>query len=140
MHPDLPVKTLADIEAYARSNPGRLTFGSQGFGVGPHLLIEMFKLDTGTNIIHVPYRGTAPMLSALVSGEIQMAIDPTTTILPLIQAGKVRAIAVTTPTRSPELPEDSHNDRSWLPENHFDLLARSRCARRHPACDRSKVE
>jgi tripartite-type tricarboxylate transporter receptor subunit TctC len=104
VHPDLPVKTLADIEAYAKSNPGRLTFGSQGFGVGPHLLIEMFKLDTGTNIIHVPYRGTAPMLSALVSGEIQMAIDPTTTMLPLIQAGKVRAIAVTTPTRSPELP------------------------------------
>jgi tripartite-type tricarboxylate transporter receptor subunit TctC len=105
VHPDLPVKTVADIEAYARANPGKLAFGSQGFGVGPHLLIELFKLDTGTNIVHVPYRGTAPMLAALVSGEVKMAMDPTMTILPLVQAGKVRAVAVTDRNRSPELPD-----------------------------------
>ena len=105
VHPDLPVKTVADIEAYAKANPGKLAFGSQGFGVGPHLLMELFKLDTGAEIVHVPYRGTAPMLAALVAGEVQMAMDPTTTILPLIQAGKVRAVAVTTPQRSPELPD-----------------------------------
>jgi tripartite-type tricarboxylate transporter receptor subunit TctC len=105
VHPDLPAKTVADIEAYARANPGKLAFGSQGFGVGPHLLIELFKLDTGTNIVHVPYRGTAPMLAALVSGEVKMAMDPTMTILPLVQAGKVRAVAVTDRNRSPELPD-----------------------------------
>jgi tripartite-type tricarboxylate transporter receptor subunit TctC len=105
VHPKLPVKSLGEIVAYAKANPGKVTFGSQGFGVGPHLLIELLKLETGVDIVHVPYRGTAPMLTALASGEIQMAMDPTMTILPLIQSGQVRAIAVTTPQRSPKLPD-----------------------------------
>lgn len=105
VHPNLPVKTVAGLEAYAKANPGKLVFGSQGFGVGPHLLLELFKQDTGTDIVHVPYRGTAPMLAALVAGEIQVAMDPTMTMLPLIQNGQVRAIAVTTPDRSPEMPD-----------------------------------
>lgn len=104
VYPTLPVKSLGDVVTYAKANPGKITFGSQGFGVGPHLLIELLKLDAGVDIVHVPYRGTAPMLAALVAGEIQMAMDPTMTILPLIQSGQVRAIAVTTPTRSPKLP------------------------------------
>ena len=64
VHPSLPVKTMAELVTYAKANPGKVSWGSQGFGVAPHLLIELFKLETGVNIVHVPYRGTAPMLTA----------------------------------------------------------------------------
>ena len=64
VHPALPVKTMAELVAYAKANPGKVSWGSQGFGVAPHLLLELFKLETGVNIVHVPYRGTAPMLTA----------------------------------------------------------------------------
>jgi tripartite-type tricarboxylate transporter receptor subunit TctC len=105
VHPDLPVKSLADVAAYAKANPGKLSWGSQGFGTGTHLLAELFKLETGTNFVHVPYRGTAPMLAALLAGEIQIATDPSTTVLPHIQSGAVRPIAVTMVARSTKLPD-----------------------------------
>ena len=91
VHPDVPVKTLPELVAYAKANPGKITWGSQGFGTSPHLLAEMFKLETGVNIVHVPYRGTAPMLAAILAGEVQMVADASTTSLPHIQAGKLRA-------------------------------------------------
>jgi len=105
VHPDLPVKSLADVAAYAKANPGKLSWGSQGFGTGTHLLAELFKLETGANFVHVPYRGTAPMLAALLAGEIQIATDPSTTVLPHIQSGGVRPIAVATVARSTKLPD-----------------------------------
>ena len=80
VNPSLPVKSMAELVSYAKANPGKISWGSQGFGVAPHLLLEMFKLEAGLNIVHVPYRGTAPMLSAMLSGEIQMVIDPITTV------------------------------------------------------------
>ena len=64
VHPSLPVKSMAELVSYAKANPGKVSWGSQGFGVAPHLLLELFKLEAGLNILHVPYRGTAPMLSA----------------------------------------------------------------------------
>ena len=94
VHPDVPVKTLPELVAYAKANPGKLTWGSQGFGTSPHLLAEMFKLETGLNIVHVPYRGTAPVLAAILAGEVQMIADASTTSLPHIQAGKLRPLAV----------------------------------------------
>ena len=103
VHPDLPVKTMAELVAYAKANPGKISFGSQGFGVGPHLMIELLKLDAGINVVHVPYRGTAPMLAALLANEVQAVIDPSTTTLPHVQSGKVRAIAVTTPRAQLEI-------------------------------------
>jgi tripartite-type tricarboxylate transporter receptor subunit TctC len=105
VHQDVPVKTMAELVAYAKANPGKLTWGSQGFGTAPHLLAELFKLDAGVNILHVPYRGTAPMLAAIVAGEVQMAADPMPTVLPHIQSGKLRALAVTNAGRSPKLPD-----------------------------------
>jgi tripartite-type tricarboxylate transporter receptor subunit TctC len=105
VHQDVPVKTMADLVTYAKANPGKLTWGSQGFGTAPHLLAELFKLDAGVNILHVPYRGTAPMLAAIVAGEVQMAADPMPTVLPHIQSGKLRALAVTNARRSPKLPD-----------------------------------
>ena len=94
VHPDLPVKSMAELVAYAKANPGKISWGSQGFGTAPHLLAEMFKLEAGVNILHVPYRGTAPMLTAILAGEVQIVADPMTTSLPHIQAGKLRPIAI----------------------------------------------
>src|SRR6266511_3689833 len=105
VHPDLPVKTLAEVVAYAKANPGKISWGSQGFGTAPHLLAEMFKLEAGVNIVHVPYRGTAPMLAAVVAGEVQVVIDPMTSILPHIQSGALRALAIAGAERSPKLPD-----------------------------------
>ena len=105
VHKDLPVKTLAELVAYAKANPGKISWGSQGFGTAPHLLAEMFKLEAGVKVVHVPYRGTAPMLAAIVAGEVQVVADPMTTILPHIQSGALRALAIAGATRSPKLPD-----------------------------------
>ncbi|MBX9827689.1 MAG: tripartite tricarboxylate transporter substrate binding protein [Xanthobacteraceae bacterium] len=105
VHPDVPAKTLPELIAYAKANPGKISFGTQGFGTGTHLLNELLKIEAGINIVHVPYRGTGPMLAALVAGEVQMAIDPSTTVLPHIQSGKLRPLAVVTNERSPKLPD-----------------------------------
>jgi tripartite-type tricarboxylate transporter receptor subunit TctC len=104
VHADLPVKTMAELVAYAKANPGKVSWGSQGFGVAPHLLLELFKLESKATFTHVPYRGTAPMLTAAVAGEVQVVADPMTTILPHIQSGKLRAIAIAGPTRTDRLP------------------------------------
>jgi len=104
VHPSLPVKTMAELVTYAQANPGKVSWGSQGFGVAPHLLIELFKLETGVNVVHVPYRGTAPMLSAVLAGEVQVVADPMTTSLVHIEAEKLRAIAIAGAERTPKLP------------------------------------
>ena len=105
VHSSLPVKTVGELVAHARTHPGKVVAGSQGYGTGPHLLIELFKLETGANIVHVPYRGSAPAIIALVAGEIQMFFDSTLTILPPIQSGKARPLAVTTSRRHKSFPE-----------------------------------
>jgi len=105
VHPDVPVKTLPELVAYAKVNPGKLTWGSQGFGTSPHLLAEMFKLETGLNIVHVPYRGTAPALAAILAGEVQMITDASTTSLPHIQAGKLRPLVLPMAQRFSKLPD-----------------------------------
>ena len=105
VNPSLPVKSMAEIAAYAKANPGKIKWGSQGFGTAPHLLAEMFKLEANVNILHVPYRGTAPMLNAILANEVQMVADPATTSLPHIQDGKLRAVAIAGETRDPKLPD-----------------------------------
>src|SRR3954452_19163943 len=115
-HPTLPVKTMAELVAYAKANPGKLSWGSQGFGVAPHLMLELFKLQAGVSIAHVPYRGTAPMLTAIVAGEVQVVADPMTTVLPHIQAGKLRAIAIAGPTRTPKLPDVPTTKEAGYPD------------------------
>jgi tripartite-type tricarboxylate transporter receptor subunit TctC len=105
VHTDVPVKTLAELVSYAKANPGKLTWGSQGFGTSPHLLAEMFKLETGAKILHVPYRGSAPMLAAILAGEVQMISDASTTSLPHIQSGKLRPLAIPGGERFAKLPD-----------------------------------
>jgi len=105
VHPDLPVQSMAEVVAYAKANPAKIRWGSQGFGTAPHLLAEMFKLEAGVNILHVPYRGTGPMLNAVLANEVQIIADPSTTSLPYIQAGKLRPIAIAGNVRHPKLPD-----------------------------------
>jgi tripartite-type tricarboxylate transporter receptor subunit TctC len=104
VYPGLPAKSMAEVVAYAKANPGKISWGSQGFGTAPHLLAELFKLEADVNIVHVPYRGTAPMLAAILAGEIQIVADPMTTSLSYIQSGNLRAIAIAGAERSPKLP------------------------------------
>jgi tripartite-type tricarboxylate transporter receptor subunit TctC len=105
VNPDLPVHAMAEVVPYAKANPGKLKWGSQGFGTAPHLLIELFKLENNVNIVHVPYRGTGPMLNGILGGEVQIVADPSTTVLPHIQADKLRPIAIAGEARIAQLPK-----------------------------------
>jgi tripartite-type tricarboxylate transporter receptor subunit TctC len=105
VNPSLPVKTVADLVKYVKDNPGKLSFGSGGVGASHHLYGELFKSLTGTQMTHVPYRGTAPSLNGLIAGDIQVLFADAPPALPQIQAGKVRALGVTTAKRLAAAPE-----------------------------------
>jgi tripartite-type tricarboxylate transporter receptor subunit TctC len=100
----LPVNTVAEFIAYAKANPGKINFASSGNGTGSHVAAELFKFMTGVDIVHVPYRGPAQALTDLISGRVQVMFDVLTSSIAHIHAGEVRAIAVTTATRSAALP------------------------------------
>jgi tripartite-type tricarboxylate transporter receptor subunit TctC len=103
--PSLPVQTVAEFIAYAKANPGRLNMGSGGFGTGQHVTGELFKMMTGVDMLHVPYRGSAAALTDLLGGQIQVMFDNIPSSIEYIRAGKLRALAVTTKVRSEALPE-----------------------------------
>ena len=105
VHPSVPAKTVADLVAYAKANPGKVNFSSGGIGVLPHLIGEMFKAEAHIDIVHVPYKGGGPSINDLIAGNVQMTFESTTVLLPLIKAGKLRALAVTTAKRIPQLPD-----------------------------------
>jgi tripartite-type tricarboxylate transporter receptor subunit TctC len=100
-----PVKTVADLVKLAKAEPGKLTYGSNGNGTAQHLIGTQFQNLTGTEIIHIPYKGSGPLASDLIGGQITMSFDTITPVLPHIKAGKLRALAVTTAKRSSALPE-----------------------------------
>jgi tripartite-type tricarboxylate transporter receptor subunit TctC len=102
---DLPVKSVKDLVAYAKAHPGKVNYGSVGFGSTPHLLGELLKQKTGAPIVHVPYRGSSPAIVDLLSGELQFLFDNVRNLQTFIQAGKLRAIAVTSETRSEDFPD-----------------------------------
>jgi tripartite-type tricarboxylate transporter receptor subunit TctC len=102
---DLPVKSVADFIAYARANPGKLSIASSGIGTSLHLSGELFKAQAGVQFIHVPYRGSAPGLTDVMSGQIQGMFDNVTSSFELVKAGKLRALGVTTRERSDILPD-----------------------------------
>lgn len=102
---DIPIKSVAELIAYAKSHPGKLSYGSAGIGTSIHLAGEFFARIAGVDIMHVPYKGAAPALTDLIGGQIPMMFGPTTDILPLARAGKIRALAVTSPKRSALVPE-----------------------------------
>jgi len=99
------IRTYADFLAYAKANPGKLNFGSAGNGTSHHLVGELYKLRTGTDLVHVPYKGAGPMMQDLIAGNVDMAFDGMGTSAAQIKAGKLRAVAVSTATRSPIIPD-----------------------------------
>lgn len=105
VNPQLPVKSMAELVAYAKANPGKLNYSTGGIGTLPHLSAELFKQITGTNIVHVPYKGGGPALVAVVAGETQITFDTVATSLPLARDGKLRVLAVVGPKRVAELPD-----------------------------------
>jgi tripartite-type tricarboxylate transporter receptor subunit TctC len=105
VHPSMPTKTVPEFIAYAKANPGKLNMASAGTGTTPHLAGELFKVMTGVNMVHVPYRGQALALPDLLAGQVQVYFGPTPGLIEYIGAGKVRALAVTTATRSEALPD-----------------------------------
>ena len=104
VHPALPVKSVKDLIALAKAKPGALTFSSSGNGGTGHVSGEMFKMLAGVDMLHVPYKGTAPATTAVVSGEVSLTFGNMISLLPQVKMGKLRALAVTTAKRSPVLP------------------------------------
>jgi tripartite-type tricarboxylate transporter receptor subunit TctC len=100
-----PIKTLPEFIAYAKANPGRINFGSGGVGTAQHVAGELFKMMTGVNMVHVPYRGGAPAVSDLLGGQLQVMFDILSESFEYIRAGRLRSLAVTTATRFPALPD-----------------------------------
>lgn len=105
VHPSLPVKSIKELIAFARTRPGDILFAGSGSGSTPHLAGELFKTQTGTKMVHVPYRGTGPAITAILSGEVSTMFMPALTALPLIQTNRLRALAVTSLERLPALSE-----------------------------------
>ena len=98
-------RSVAELVAYAKANPGKVNFSSGGIGVIPHLVGELFKSRAGLNIVHVPYKGGGPSINGVLAGDVQMTFEGSSVLLPLINAGKLRALAVTSAKRLPQLPD-----------------------------------
>ena len=105
VNPTLPINSVADRIKYAKENPGKLSFGSGGVGASHHLYGELFKSLTGTQMTHVPYKGTVPALNDVVAGHIQVLFGDSPPTLPQVAAGKVRGLGVTTARRIPVAPQ-----------------------------------
>ncbi|MCZ8439993.1 Bug family tripartite tricarboxylate transporter substrate binding protein [Achromobacter xylosoxidans] len=127
VNPKLPVKTVPEYLAYAKAHPGKLTCASSGSGSSIHLSCELFKMQTGTDILHVPYRGSGPAVADLLGGQVDSMFDNLPSSLPHVQAGKLRAIGITSPQRLPAVPEVPTLAESGLPgfdvESWFGLMA-----------------
>ena len=113
--PSLPVTSVAELIAYAKAHPGNVDFGSAGVGSQPHVLGELLKLVADIKLTHIPYRGSAPAITDLLGGQIQMMFDTPVVLLSHIQAGRLRALAITSPARSPQLPDVPTMTESGLP-------------------------
>jgi tripartite-type tricarboxylate transporter receptor subunit TctC len=105
VHPSVPAASVRELIALAKAKPGALNFASFGNGTSNHLVGEAFRAATGTSIVHVPYKGSAPALADLLGGQVQMTFDAVPVVLPQVKAGKLKALAVATPKRSPLAPE-----------------------------------
>lgn len=127
VNPKLPVSSVKELIAYAKERPGKVNYGSSSIGGTPHLSSELFKSMTDTNIMHIPYRGSAPALTDLMGGQIDMMFDNLPASLPHIKSGRVKALAVTTKQRSDSAPELPTMDEAGVPgfesQGWFSLLA-----------------
>ncbi len=104
-HPSLPVKNVKELVALAKSKPGQLIYASTGNGTSPHMLMEMFKWMTGTSMVHVPYKGQAPAVIDQIAGQVQLAFNTAIGVVPHVNAGKLKPLAISTKDRFPTMPE-----------------------------------
>lgn len=127
VHPSVPAKNLQELLALAKAQPGKLNYGSTSLGGSPHMSAELLKMMAGVDMVHVPYKGAAPMLTDLMGGQVQAGFDNLPSTINFVRSGKVRAIAVTTPQRWPGAPEIPTVAESGLPgyevSGWFGLLA-----------------
>ncbi len=105
VHPSLPAKSVAELVDYARKNPGKLTYSSGGNGSAAHLAMEYFKLQTKTDIVHVPYKGTSPAVTDLIGGQVSMTMTGAPAVMPHVNAGKLRALGVSSAKRLDAFPQ-----------------------------------
>jgi tripartite-type tricarboxylate transporter receptor subunit TctC len=127
LHPSLPVRSVGDMIKLAKARPGQLTFGAGGTGTPPHLAGELFKQMTGVDMLYVPYKGEAPAIIDIVGGQISLIFSNVVAVLPQVEAGRLRGIAVTAPSRLPPLPDYPTVSESGVPgfavESWFGLVA-----------------
>jgi tripartite-type tricarboxylate transporter receptor subunit TctC len=116
VHPAVPARSVGELIAYAKAQPGTVNFSSGGIGTLPHLIGEYFKSQAAINVIHVPYRGGGPSIQDVVAGHIQFTFEGISVLLPLIQSGQLRALAVTSAKRSPLLPDVPTMIESGFPD------------------------
>ena len=105
VNPSVPAHSVKELIAYAKANPGKLTYGSAGMGTAHHLIGEQFNLQAGVDILHVPYKGSSPAVADLVGGQVSLMYDTVASCLPHVKAGKLRALGVATARRSASLPD-----------------------------------
>jgi len=122
VHPSVPFKGVKDLIAYAKANPGKLTFASNGEGGFPHMTIELFRVMGGFTYLHVPYKGSSQIATELIGGHVDAAIDGITGLTPHIRSGRLRLLAVTNPTRVAQFPDapaiaetlPGYDSRGWF--------------------------
>jgi tripartite-type tricarboxylate transporter receptor subunit TctC len=115
LHPSVPAKSMKELLALAKARPGKLNYGTSGAGTGPHLAGELLNMMAGVSIVHVPYKGSAPAQTALMSGEVDITFENTLIVLPQVKAGRVRPIAATGTQRSRLMPDLPTVSESGLP-------------------------
>ena len=115
VHPSVPATNIKDLVALAKAQPGKLTFGSSGSGGAPHMAVELFKILAKVDVVHVPYKGGGPAMADLVGGQISGSFASMPSSIPFVRTGKLRALAVTAPKRSPAAPEVPTVSESGIP-------------------------
>ncbi|MDB5921473.1 MAG: hypothetical protein JWN13_409 [Betaproteobacteria bacterium] len=126
VHPSVPFKTTRDLVLYAKANPGKLTFASNGEGGFPHLAIEQLRTLAGFSYLHVPYRGTGQIIAELMGGQVDATIDGFTGMAPHVRAGRIRALAITNPTRVsylPDIPTIAEHVPGYVSQGWFGYIA-----------------
>ncbi len=118
---DLPIRSIKDLIAYAKANPGKLNYASAGIGAPNHVATELFKYMTGTDMVHIPFKGFGPGITDMMGGQVQVMFNPVTGLLPYVKSGKVRALGVSAPQRVSALPDVPTIIEAGLPGYEYEL-------------------
>ena len=138
--PSLPIKSVQELIDFAKNNPGKLSYGSAGSGSSQHVGIEMFKLMTGTQMVHVPFKAIQTATTEVIAGRVQLTFDNLASMLPHVRAGRVRALGVTSLKRSPAIPELPTISEAGVPGFEVTTWSGSRSARRRAETDHREAQ